>query len=65
MFDIYIKGTTFGSIPSLIPTKGYAISQDGTKVLVAIKGSWMDPKQNCDSFQWWPLENTVPFLHND
>lgn len=65
MFDIYIKGTCMG-VDSLIPTKGYAISQDGTKVLVAIKKRWMDDKnQKCDVFQWWPLEMTAPFLHND
>lgn len=53
-------------VDSLIPTKGYAISQDGTKVLVAIRKKWMDDKnQKCDVFQWWPLEMTAPFLHND
>ncbi len=52
-------------VDSLIPTKGYAISQDGTKVLVAIKGRWMQPKQKCDVFQWYNLDDTAPFLHND
>lgn len=61
MFDIYIKGKFVG-VDYMIPTKGYAISQDGTKILVAVKGEWMTPTKKFGEFQWWNISDTAPIV---
>lgn len=61
MFDIYIKGTCMG-VESMIPTKGYAISPDGKKILVAIDGKWMYPKKQFGEFQWYDISETAPII---